>query len=63
MKDKQCEQTSSWFYLLNKLPLFKVADVYKNKFLEDWAAITKLRKPLIAAVSGYAVSARKPYVF
>jgi len=31
------------------------ADVYKNKFLEDWAAITHLRKPLIAAVSGYAL--------
>jgi len=31
------------------------ADVYKNKFLEDWAAITNLRKPLIAAVSGYAL--------
>lgn len=32
-----------------------VADVYKNKFLEDWGKIAHLRKPLIAAVSGYAV--------
>ncbi|KAF8160914.1 enoyl-CoA hydratase [Crassisporium funariophilum] len=31
------------------------ADVYKNKFLEDWGNVTKLRKPLIAAVSGYAL--------
>ncbi|KAF8197992.1 ClpP crotonase [Pholiota molesta] len=31
------------------------ADVYKNKFLEDWGLISKLRKPLIAAVSGYAL--------
>ncbi|TFK44499.1 enoyl-CoA hydratase [Crucibulum laeve] len=31
------------------------ADVYKNKFLEDWAKITQLRKPIIAAVSGYAL--------
>ncbi|KAF9453922.1 enoyl-CoA hydratase [Macrolepiota fuliginosa MF-IS2] len=31
------------------------ADVYKNKFLEDWADITKISKPIIAAVSGYAL--------
>jgi enoyl-CoA hydratase len=31
------------------------ADVYKNKFLEDWGRIAHLRKPLIAAVSGYAL--------
>jgi len=31
------------------------ADVYKNKFLEDWGKIAHLRKPLIAAVSGYAL--------
>lgn len=34
---------------------FSDADVYKNKFLEDWGHISQLRKPLIAAVSGYAV--------
>lgn len=33
-----------------------VADVYKNRFLENWTNISRLRKPLIAAVSGYAVS-------
>lgn len=31
------------------------ADVYKNNFLENWADIPKTRKPIIAAVSGYAV--------
>jgi len=31
------------------------ADVYKNKFLENWGEIARLRKPLIAAVSGYAL--------
>ncbi|KAF9047356.1 enoyl-CoA hydratase [Panaeolus papilionaceus] len=31
------------------------ADVFKNKFLEHWTAIANLRKPLIAAVSGYAL--------
>lgn len=30
-------------------------DVYKNKFLENWALMTTIRKPVIAAVSGYAV--------
>ncbi|KAF9467348.1 ClpP/crotonase-like domain-containing protein [Collybia nuda] len=31
------------------------ADAYKNRFLEDWADMTKIRKPIIAAVSGYAL--------
>ncbi|KAL0579749.1 hypothetical protein V5O48_002243 [Marasmius crinis-equi] len=30
-------------------------DVYKNGFLEDWTKLTKIRKPIIAAVSGYAL--------
>ncbi|TCD69749.1 putative enoyl-CoA hydratase, mitochondrial [Steccherinum ochraceum] len=30
-------------------------DVYRNRFLEDWTKITALRKPIIAAVSGYAL--------
>lgn len=31
------------------------SDVYKNRFLENWTAMTKIRKPVIAAVSGYAL--------
>ena len=31
------------------------ADVYSNKFIENWGELTRLRKPVIAAVSGYAV--------
>lgn len=31
------------------------SDVYKNNFLENWGQIAKLRKPVIAAVSGYAL--------
>jgi enoyl-CoA hydratase/carnithine racemase len=33
-----------------------VADVYRANFLEDWAQLSRVRKPIIAAVSGYAVS-------
>ncbi|KZT26806.1 enoyl-CoA hydratase [Neolentinus lepideus HHB14362 ss-1] len=33
----------------------KFSDVYKNRFLENWTTMTHLRKPLIAAVSGYAL--------
>ncbi|KAJ2916319.1 hypothetical protein MD484_g4089, partial [Candolleomyces efflorescens] len=31
------------------------ADVYKSKFLENWGEIARLRKPVIAAVSGFAL--------
>jgi len=31
------------------------SDVFKNKFLENWSLMSQLRKPVIAAVSGYAL--------
>ncbi|KAJ6495625.1 ClpP/crotonase-like domain-containing protein [Mycena vitilis] len=31
------------------------SDVFKNRFLEEWGALSKIRKPIIAAVSGYAL--------
>jgi len=31
------------------------ADVYQNRFLENWQEITTIRKPIIAAASGYAL--------
>ncbi|KAF7298159.1 Enoyl-CoA hydratase [Mycena chlorophos] len=31
------------------------AEVFKNRFLEDWGQLAKIRKPIIAAVSGYAL--------
>ncbi|KAJ7594653.1 enoyl-CoA hydratase [Mycena floridula] len=31
------------------------ADVYKNNFLGTWSAVSQLRKPIIAAVSGFAL--------
>ena len=56
MRDKQCE-FFTFFYSKSilTLPSRIVADVYKNRFLEDWTNFTRLRKPLIAAVSGVAV--------
>jgi hypothetical protein len=32
------------------------AEVYKSNFLGSWAQVTTLRKPIVGAVSGYAVS-------
>jgi enoyl-CoA hydratase/carnithine racemase len=32
------------------------ADVYKEDFLGHWTKMTEFRKPIVAAVSGYAVS-------
>ena len=32
-----------------------VAEVYQGDFLHSWSRITQMRKPVIAAVSGYAV--------
>lgn len=40
-----------------------VADVYQNRFLENWQEITTIRKPIIAAVSGYAVNTRPLFHF
>ncbi|PCH37593.1 ClpP/crotonase [Wolfiporia cocos MD-104 SS10] len=31
------------------------SDVFKAKFLENWSLVTQIRKPIIAAVSGYAL--------
>lgn len=31
------------------------SDVFKTRFLEDWTQLSKTRKPVIAAVSGYAL--------
>ncbi|KAK0212603.1 enoyl-CoA hydratase [Desarmillaria ectypa] len=46
MKDKECMYPITTYYY---------ADVYKNNFLESWQDLTKVRKPIIAAVSGYAL--------
>ncbi|CCM05379.1 uncharacterized protein FIBRA_07595 [Fibroporia radiculosa] len=31
------------------------SDAFKNRFLENWALLSQIRKPIIAAVSGYAL--------
>ena len=36
--------------------VYAVHEVFKGKFLESWSLLTTIRKPIIAAVSGYAVS-------
>lgn len=35
------------------------AQVYKEDFLGHWTKMTEFRKPIVAAVSGYAVSLRR----
>lgn len=54
MKDKSCEYISRQIEDLLKKP-HKVAEAYTTNFLANWEVIAKLRKPVIAAVSGYAV--------
>lgn len=39
---------------------FPVAEAYSSNFLSDWELISKLNKPVIAAVSGYAVRVHVP---
>jgi 1,4-dihydroxy-2-naphthoyl-CoA synthase len=58
MKDKECA-----FFCMPSVSRGKShtvrysidSDVYKNKFLENWSLMSAVRKPIIAAVSGYAV--------
>lgn len=41
---------------------FPVAEAYSSNFLSDWELISKLNKPVIAAVSGYAVRVHVPWI-
>jgi enoyl-CoA hydratase/carnithine racemase len=63
MKDKTCTSpiTSHFSAELSSMPsiLFLAdAEAYGSNFLESWQDVMKIRKPIIAAVSGYAV---RPY--
>ncbi|GGA89464.1 enoyl-CoA hydratase [Brucella endophytica] len=40
---------------IKEMQPLEFADAYKNNFLGDWEAITHARKPVIAAVAGYAL--------
>ncbi|KAI0321526.1 enoyl-CoA hydratase [Amylostereum chailletii] len=33
----------------------KFSDVYRSRFLENWSILSQMRKPIISAVSGYAL--------
>lgn len=39
------------------------AEVYRSNFLGSWARVTSFRKPIVGAVSGYAVGARSFFRF
>jgi hypothetical protein len=61
MKDKSCEYTDTLSAIGARfIYVHPVADVYQNRFLENWQEITTIRKPIIAAVSGFAVNIRFP---
>ncbi len=36
----------------------RFADTFGGRFLEEWTEVANMSKPIIAAVNGYAVSAR-----
>jgi hypothetical protein len=57
MKDKDCKSPQSPLSTVRSLTeSYADTDVYRNQFLASWETVTKCRKPIIAAVSGYAVS-------
>ena len=37
----------------------KYPDVYRNRFLEAWNCLADTKKPIIAAVNGFAVSVQQ----
>ncbi len=41
---------------IKEMAPMQFSSAYKNNFLSHWTKITTIRKPIIAAVSGYAVS-------
>ena len=56
MKDKECAFfRTPPFVQSHPMRHSTDSDVYKNKFLENWTLMSTVRKPIIAAVSGYAV--------
>ena len=63
MKDKTCMPKITIPFVPNLTrPTFLVSEAYMSNFLSNWEVIAKLRKPVIAAVSGYAVCPLHPFV-
>ncbi|KAJ3017167.1 putative enoyl-CoA hydratase, mitochondrial [Thoreauomyces humboldtii] len=40
---------------IKEMSTLNFVDNFKNNFIEDWTGVTKIRKPIIAAVSGFAL--------
>lgn len=55
MKDKSCNVHFLPYSAEHLYFPFPVAEAYTSNFLSNWEVISKLNKPVIAAVSGYAV--------
>lgn len=62
MKDKSCVYIIPSFYISLRSHPAPDVDVYRNQFLRDWGKIQTLSKPIIAAVSGYAVRSPPFYI-
>jgi hypothetical protein len=63
MRDKTCASTFITGSRVSQVSFPPVAEVYKSKFLENWGTVGTIRKPIIAAVSGFAVSLIKDVSF
>ncbi|TPX66175.1 hypothetical protein SpCBS45565_g04663 [Spizellomyces sp. 'palustris'] len=40
---------------IKEMSTLNFVDNFKNNFIEDWTGVTKIRKPIIAAVNGFAL--------
>jgi hypothetical protein len=60
MKDKSCDVQFSPSLRHAHIDPFPVEEAYTSNFIANWNVVSKLNKPIIAAVSGYAVCVHIP---